>query len=132
MKPAVVAEEHAEHLGNGENELAVGQPQQKLLVHVLAKQKGPFLRARGAEVEYFAAERAEVFGFAFWIGALDPGDAVGVVPAFQEAAHRFGDPLHAELSQSFGEVSLIARTELREVRAEQILQRVDSPLVVSP
>jgi hypothetical protein len=43
MKPAVVAEEHAEHLGDGEDELAVGQPQQELLVHVLAQQEGPLL-----------------------------------------------------------------------------------------
>ena len=45
MKPLVVAEEYAEHLGQvgaaarprGEHELLVRQPQQELLVHVLAK-----------------------------------------------------------------------------------------------
>jgi len=45
MKPLVVAEEYAEHLGQvgaaarsrGEHELLVRQPQQGLLVHVLAK-----------------------------------------------------------------------------------------------
>jgi len=140
MKPAVVAEEHAEHLGNGEDELAVGQPQQKLLVHVLAKQKGPFLRARGAEsvrlpdlgVEDLTTEGAEVLDPTAGISALDPGDPLGVVPAFQEAAHRLGDPLQAELSQTLGEVSLIARTELGEVRAEQTLQGADSPLAVGP
>ena len=93
-----VAEEHAEHLGNGEDELAVGQPQQKLLVHVLAKQKGPFLRARGAEVEDLTTEGAEVLNPTVGIGALDPGNTLGVVPASQEAAHRLGDPLQAELA----------------------------------
>ena len=115
-----MAEEHAEHLGNGEDELAVGQPQQKLLVHVLAKQKGPFLRARGAEsvrlpdlgVEDLTTEGAEVLDPTAGISALDPGDPLGVVPAFQEAAHRLGDPLQAELSQTLGEVSLLARTEV--------------------
>jgi hypothetical protein len=75
MNPAVVAEEDAEHLGNGEDELAVGQPQQKLLVHVLAKQKGPFLRARGAEMEDLTTEGAKVLASASRIGAL--GIALG-------------------------------------------------------
>jgi hypothetical protein len=79
------------------DELAVGEAQQKLLVHVLAKQKGPFLRARGAEMEDLTTEGAEVLEPTAGIGALDPGDALGVVPAFQEAAHRLGDPLQAEL-----------------------------------
>jgi len=132
MKPGVVAKEHAEHLGNGEDELAMGQPQQKLLVHVLAKQKGPFLRSRGAEVEDLTTEGAQVLDPTAGIRALDPGDALGVVPAFQEAAHRLGDPLQAELSLTLGEVSPIARTELREVRAEQTLQGADSSLAVIP
>jgi hypothetical protein len=56
MKPPVVAEEYAEHLGQGEHELLVRQPQQELLVHVLAKKKRPFLGARGAEMEDPATE----------------------------------------------------------------------------
>ena len=43
VKPLVVAEEDAQDLGNGEDELTVGQPQQELLVHVLAQQEGPIL-----------------------------------------------------------------------------------------
>jgi hypothetical protein len=43
VKPLVVTKECTEHLGNGEDELAVGQPQQELLVHVLAQQEGPLL-----------------------------------------------------------------------------------------
>ena len=51
MKPLVVTKECTEHLENvgaaarpmGEDELAVGQPQQELLVHVLAQQEGPLL-----------------------------------------------------------------------------------------
>jgi hypothetical protein len=43
VKLLVVAKECTEHLGNGEDELAVGQPKQELLVHVLAQQEGPLL-----------------------------------------------------------------------------------------
>ena len=43
MKPAVLTEEHAEHLGNSEDELSVGEVLEKLLVHVRTKQKRPFL-----------------------------------------------------------------------------------------
>jgi hypothetical protein len=43
VKPLVMTKECTEHLGNGEDELAVGQPQQELLVHVLAQQEGPLL-----------------------------------------------------------------------------------------
>jgi hypothetical protein len=45
VKPPVVTKEYAKDLGEREDELSVGQPQQKLFVHVLAKQKGTFLRA---------------------------------------------------------------------------------------
>jgi hypothetical protein len=41
-------------LGNGEDELAVGEGEQELLIQVLGEQQGPFLRARGAEVKPFA------------------------------------------------------------------------------
>jgi hypothetical protein len=41
VKPLVVSEEDAEDLGQGEDELPVGQPQ--LLVHVLAQKQGALL-----------------------------------------------------------------------------------------
>jgi hypothetical protein len=41
VKPLVVTKECTEHLGNGEGELVVRQPQQELLVHVLTQQEGP-------------------------------------------------------------------------------------------
>ena len=43
VKPLVVAEEDAEDLGQGEDELPVRQPQQELLVHVLAQKQGALL-----------------------------------------------------------------------------------------
>jgi hypothetical protein len=51
VKPAIVAEEDAEHLGNGEDELSVGQAQQKLFFRVFAEQEGAFPAAGRAEVE---------------------------------------------------------------------------------
>ena len=57
VQPLVVAEEDAQHLGKREDEpqggplhrLAVRQPQQELLVDVLAEQQGALLGARGTQ-----------------------------------------------------------------------------------
>ena len=62
----------------------VREPQQELLVHVLAEQEGPLLGAGGAEalrrpalgVQDLARKGPEVLGLASGIGALDPGDAL--------------------------------------------------------
>ena len=71
------------------------------------------LRAGGAQVKDFAGKGAEIFRPAFRIGALDPGDALLVVPAVQEPLHRFDDALKAERSQALGELGLMAGDELR-------------------
>jgi hypothetical protein len=81
-------------------------------------------------VEDAATERPEVLQSAVWVGALNPGNTPAVVAAAQKALHCLGDPLQPELSESLGELSLIAGDELGEVGAEQPLQRADSPLVV--
>ena len=81
-------------------------------------------------MEDAATERPEVLQSAVWVGALNPGNAPAVVAAAQKALRCLGDPLQPELSESLGELSLIAGDELGEVGAEQPLQRADSPLVV--
>ena len=81
-------------------------------------------------MEDAATERPEVLQSAVWVGALNPGNTPAVVAAAQKALHCLGDPLQPELSESLGELSLIASDEPGEVGAEQPLQRADSPLVV--
>ena len=81
-------------------------------------------------MEDAAAEGPEVLQSAVGVGALDPGDTPAVVAAAQKALHCLGDPLQAELSESLGELSLVAGDELGEVGAEQPLERADSPLAV--
>ena len=50
-EPAVVAEEDAQRLRQGEHELAMRQVQKHLVSEMLGKQKRPFLATRRAEVE---------------------------------------------------------------------------------
>jgi hypothetical protein len=91
-----VPEIGSQQLGEGEEELPVGQCQQEPLVHVLRELEGPFLRAGRAEIERLTGERPEVFILAVRIRALDARDALGVVAAENELLHHLGDPLDAE------------------------------------
>jgi len=68
VKSAVVAEEDPQDLGQGEDELPVRQPQQELLVHVLAQKQGTLLRTGGTKMEDAAAEGPKVLQSA--VGAL--------------------------------------------------------------
>jgi hypothetical protein len=45
VEAVVVAKEEAQHLGEGEDDLAVGQAEQESLVGVLAEEQGTLLRA---------------------------------------------------------------------------------------
>ena len=87
----------SQELGEGEDELPVGQGQQEPLVHVLREQEGPFLGTGRAEIERLAGERPEVFILTVRIRALDPGDALRMVAAENELLHHLGDPLDAEV-----------------------------------
>ena len=139
VQPLVVAEEDAQHLGKREDELAVRQPQQQLLVHVLAQQQGTLLRTGGTKsvrwpdqgMEHAAAEGPKVFQSAVRVGTLDPGHTSAVVTAGEEPLHSPGDPLEAELSEAFCELGLVAGDELREVGTEEPLERTHSPLAVA-
>jgi hypothetical protein len=146
VQPLVVAEEDAQHLGKREDEplggllhrLSMRQPQQELLVHVLAQKQGALLRTGRAEavqwpaqgMEHAAAERAKVLQSAIRVCTLDSGDAPAIVTAGQEALNRLADPLETELPELLGELGLVAGEEFGEVSAEEPLERACSPLAV--
>ncbi len=127
VKPAVVTEEHPQHLGHGEDELPM---RQQLLIHVLAEQEGPFLGAGGTEVEYLAGEGSKVFGPASRVGAMDARDPLGVVAALKKPLHSLGEPIQAEPSHTPGVVRLVSCREARKVGTEQTLERAGAPLPV--
>ena len=101
-----MAEEVSQDLGEGEEDLAVGQAAAAALVGVLAEEQGALLRARGARVKDLAGEGTEELGLAVRVCALDLGDALGVVPAVQEALDGPGDAVSPELAQPRGELGL--------------------------
>jgi len=69
----------------GFDRLPVRKNQQQLLVHVRAEQERALPRTGGAQVEDFATEGSEVFGFTAGIVALDSGDAFCTVARLQES-----------------------------------------------
>jgi len=82
-------------------------------------------------MENLAAERAEVLRLALGVRALDPGDALGVVPATQEPFHRLRDALLPVLAESYGELRVVLSGQLGEMGAEKPLQRACAPRAVS-
>jgi hypothetical protein len=108
----------------------VRQEEQQPLVHVLAEQAGAFLGARGAEGEHLAAERTEVLRLAVGVRALDPRNALGVVPAVEEAFHRFRDVFPAVFAQPCGELTIVSSEDLGKMGAEEPLQRACAPRAV--
>jgi hypothetical protein len=75
----VVSEKDPKGFWDGEDELAVREIEQELLVEVFGEQESAFLRAGRAKVEALAGKRTKELRSAFRIGALDPGDTLGVV-----------------------------------------------------
>jgi hypothetical protein len=124
---SVVTEVPAQDLGEGEDHLPVRQPPPQPLVHVLSAQQGVLLRAGRAEVEDLTREGSEVLGSAIGVGAVDAGDAFGIVPALNKAFDGPGDSLQARVSQPVGVVGLEAGGKVGEVDAEQAPQRVCAP-----
>ena len=120
----------SEELGEGEDELPVGQGQQEPLVHVLGEQEGPFLRAGGTEIEPLTGERPEVFILAVWIGALDAGDTLRVVAAENELFHHLGDALDAEPTVNDRVLVLVLIGEALKMLPEQKLETVDSSRLI--
>jgi hypothetical protein len=57
------------------------EPEQEVLVYILAEEQGPLLGAGRAEVEYLAGEGSEVLGLAARLRAPDSGHTLRVVPA---------------------------------------------------
>ena len=114
----------------GEDELPVGQGQQEPILHILRKQEGPFLRAGGTEVKRLTTERTEVFVLAVRIGALDTGDALGVVTAENELLHHLGDALDAEPTVNDRVLVFVLIGEALKMLLEQKLENVDSSRLI--
>jgi hypothetical protein len=129
-QPAVVPEIRSQEFREGEDELAVGQGQQEPLVHVLREQEGSLLRARRAEIEGLTGERPEVFIPAIWVGALDAGDALGVVAAENELFHHLGDALDAKTPVDDRVLGFVLLREALKMLFEQMLEDVDSARLV--
>jgi hypothetical protein len=130
VEATVMAEESAQDLGEGEDHLKVGQAQQKALVHVLAEQKGAFLETGWAELEDLAAEESGVFGAAIGVGAVDARHALAAVAAVEKSLYSFVDARQAGATQAACVVRIVVGRKLREMGAEQPLQKGGAPLPV--
>jgi hypothetical protein len=119
-----MAEEYTESLGKGEDELAVREIEQELLVEVFGKQKSSLLRTGRTEVESFARKRSEILEAAFGIGTLDPGDTLGVVAAAFEFVHHAGDTVQTELAVVMGIEGVVGIGESMEMVVEDELERI--------
>jgi hypothetical protein len=136
----IVAEKDPEGFRDGEDEpkggplhrLAVREFEQELLVKVFGEQEGAFHGAGGAEVEAFTGEGAKVFESAFWIRALDAGDALGVIAAGFESLYDAGDPFQTEPAVVLGVEGVVGKGELLEVVVEDVREDGRPPRNVFP
>jgi hypothetical protein len=103
---AAFAEDAAEHLGDGEDELAVGDFVADCVGDPLANGAGAALVAGGAEVSALAGEGEEAF--VATIGALETGEARGEVAAAEEGLDG-GDGGGRERAEGFAVVFLVTR-----------------------
>ncbi len=85
-QPAVEAEEDPQALGDGEDELAVGDGSADVTGDVVGDDQGPLLVAAGAEAAASAGERDEALVTA--PRAADAGEALAQVAAGEELADR--------------------------------------------
>jgi hypothetical protein len=120
----IVAEKDPEGFRDGEDELAVREFEQELLVKVFGEQEGAFHGAGGAEVEAFTGEGAKVFESAFWIRALDAGDALGVIAAGFESLYDAGDPFQTEPAVVLGVEGVVGKGEILEVILEDMREGI--------
>ena len=95
-------------------------------MHVLRKQERSFLRTGGTEVEGLTRKWTEILEFAIGIGALDAGDALGVVPAENKLLHHLGDPLDSESAIDDGVFAFVLFSDALKTALEQQLNGVDS------
>ena len=125
-----MAEEHSQAFGKTERHESVWKTQEKIILGVLGEKQGSFLGTGRAEMEAFAAERAEELVSTFGVGALYSGDTLSIVPAENELLHYLRDALQTEASEGRGIVLLIGVCELLEVLLEKGLKHVRSALAV--
>ena len=101
-------------------------------MHVLRKQKRPFLRTGRTEVEGLTREWAEVFILAVGIGALDTGDAPGVVPAKNELLNHIGDSLDTESAVDDSVFAFVVFCDALKMLFKQNLDVIDTARPVHP
>ena len=80
-KALVMAKEDPQGLGQSEDELAVGEGKEQLLIEVLGEQECPLLAARWAQKEALAGEGTEVLVAALGIRTSDASHPLAVVVA---------------------------------------------------
>ena len=90
-----------------------------MIPHVLREQERSFLRAGWTEVESFTRKRTEIFVFTVGIGALDAGDAPGVIPAKNELLNHLGDPLDTESAVDDSELAFVLFRDALKMLFEQ-------------
>jgi len=112
QKPAVVAEEDAEHLGDGEDDLAVGDIREELLPHPLAPLLKSLRMAGWAEPAGTAGEHQEVFRMA--VRTADASKSTLGIATVQITLDDFFDD-GPEETVLFLETSLILGQEMIEV-----------------
>ncbi len=107
-----MAEEDAQSLGEGEDELSVGKGEQEVVGEVVGEQEGTLLRAGGAEMEALAGKGDEEIVTTFGIGTLDAGHAPEVVAAAQEPLCNLCDSWEAVETELFGKEGVVLGGEL--------------------
>ena len=78
----VMAQKNPQGFGQREDELAVGEGKEQLLIEVLREQQSPLLTARRAKEEPLAGERTEVLVAAFGVGTSDAGYTLSSAPVW--------------------------------------------------
>ena len=119
QQPAVVFEEDAQHPGDGENDLAVGDIEEKRLPHPLAPLLEPLRMARGTEAAGAAGEHQEAFRVA--VRTADAGKAAARVAAVEVALHDFLDN-RPEEAVLLLKTALVFRQKPIEVMKEHPIQ----------
>jgi len=116
---AVIAEEDAQALGHGKDELAMRDVIADVVGDMQAQEDGPLLMARRADAALLTGKRDEELVAA--IGAADAGEAAVQVAAGQKGVDGFGDD-GAEVAVLAGVAGRVDGAEVRKVIAHKAVQ----------
>ena len=107
--------------------MPVREGEEELFVQVFGKQEGTFLRAGRTEVEALTGKRTKILEAAFWIAALDTGDAFCVVAAAFKPFRHMGNTFQAELAVVLGVEGVVGLDEGGEMVVEDTSQDIRPP-----